>query len=92
MHGSFFAQIAKDSKRANNNLPSPDFNILYKQKEYVRWALVAYLHLAKLIKLNPTAYDNAKTVIDLLEQAIIDIELRKKLLGELEAIFALMPK
>lgn len=92
VHGSFFAQIAKDSKTANNNLPIPDFGLLYKQKEYVRWALVAYLYLAQLVRLQSAMFGDIKTVINLLEQSIIDIELRKKVLEETEKILSLMPK
>lgn len=90
VHGDFFAQIAKESKHAFNNLPIPDFNLLYQQRERVRWALVAYLNLARAVYANPTEYHN-KTLIQLLEQAIIDIPLREKLLIETEKILKLLP-
>lgn len=92
VHGSFFAQIDKDSKHSYNNLPTPDFNLLYKQKEYVRLAYVSYLHLAKLIKQNPGEYKDNKTVITALEQSIIDIELRQKLVTATTALYSVMPK
>ena len=91
VHGSFFAQIAKSGARDFNDLPSPDFNELYKQKEYLRLALVGYLHLAQLIKSKPTDFGNTKNVMRILEQAIIDIALRQKLTAETERIFSLMP-
>jgi hypothetical protein len=50
IHGSFFAKIAKDSRRDNGNLPVPDFVILYEQKEYVRLAFIAYLHLSMILR------------------------------------------
>ncbi len=86
VHGSFFLQIAKESPKANNNIPLPDFNLLYKHKEYVRFALVAYLNLARVLK------SEGMTVMGSLEQAIMDIRLREKLIKETEKIFALVPK
>ncbi|MFA5793352.1 MAG: hypothetical protein WC897_05855 [Candidatus Gracilibacteria bacterium] len=90
VHGSFFEQIAKESPRAYNNLPIPDFNLLYKHKEYVRLALVAYLNLAKIIK--SEGIDNVKSVMDALEKAIIDIKLRETLTSETKKLFTLMPE
>ena len=90
VHGSFFAQIAKGSKTAFNSLPTPDINLLYKQKEYVRWALVAYLHLAQCIKSKPTDFGDAEKVIAVLERAIIDIEFRRKITTEAEKVFSWM--
>lgn len=90
VHGSFFEQIAKESPGAYNNLPTPDFDLLYKHKEYVRLALVAYLNLAKIIK--SESVNNVKSVMDALEKAIIDIELREKLTTETKKLFALMPE
>lgn len=90
VHGSYFLQIAKDSPAAHNNIPMPDFSMLIKHKEYVRFALVGCIYLAKIIKANDIK--GAKSVMDVLEQAIIDVELRNKLNMEVEKIFTLMPK
>lgn len=90
VHGSFFLQIAKDSPSAHNNTPIPDFNLLYKHKEYVRFALVAYLNLARILKLE--SVERVKSVMEILEQAVIDIKLREKLNKDTEKVFALMPK
>src|SRR3989344_4265565 len=90
VHGSFFEQIAKESPKAYNNLPIPDFSLLYKHKEYVRIALVAYLNLAK--KVNSGSIDNVKSVMDALEKSIIDIKLREKLISETKKFFDLMPE
>lgn len=92
VHGSFFAQIDKDSRYNYDNLPVPDFGLLYKQKEYARFALVAYLHLAMLTRQNPTEYKNNKTAMLALEQAIIDIELRGKIVEETQKLFSLLPE
>lgn len=92
VHGSFFAQIAKESKKALHKLPIPDISLLYKQKEYVRWALVGYLHLAQCIKLESNDFGDAGKVIEVLERAIIDIELRRKLTIEAERVFSWMPE
>ncbi len=77
---------------AYNNIPTPDFGLLYKHKEYVRYALVAYLHLALLIKQNPSEYKDHKTVMGALEESIIDTELREKLVAKTKKLFSLMPK
>ncbi len=92
VHGSFFLQIAKDSAKADSNIPIPDFDVLYKHKEYVRLALVAYLYLAQCIKKNPTEYKNNSNVMGTLEESIMDIELRKKVVAEIQSLFSLMPK
>lgn len=92
VHGAFFLQIAKESPAAYNNIPTPDFDLLYKHKEYVRYTLVAYLHLAILIRQKPSEFKNHKTVMGLLEESIIDTELRDKVVKTTQALFALMPK
>lgn len=92
VHGSFFEQIARDSKSSTNNLPIPDFEFLYKQKEYIRLSLVAYLRLSKELKSNPSYFDNARTVIETLEKSIIDIKLRKKIHKIIDLTLDLLPK
>ncbi len=86
VHGSFFQQIAKESPK---EIPIPDFDLLYKHKEYVRFALVAYLNLAKAVKAG--SIKEVKSVIDALERAVIDIKLRQELIDETKKIFSLMP-
>lgn len=90
VHGSYFIQIAKESPNAFNNIPIPDFHLLYKHKEYVRVAVVAYLNLAKIIK--EGGIDGVKSVMDALEQSIINVPLREKLIKETQELFALMPE
>lgn len=92
VHGAFFLQIAKESPGAFNNIPTPDFNLLYKHKEYVRYAFTAYLHLSVLIKQNPANYKNHQTVMSMLEDSLIDIELREKVIQATKDLFSLMPK
>lgn len=92
VHGSFFSQIAKESKKKDGNLPIPDFGILYKQKEYVRFLFVTYLNLANSMKNQSLEYKNHKTVIDLIEDSIIDIKLRRKIIQETKQILSLMQK
>jgi hypothetical protein len=92
VHGSFFARIAKDSRHSYNNLPIADFELLYRQRNYVRLALVAYLYLAQQIIQKPAEYKQNKIVIKVLEKAIIDVELREKLLKEVRELFSLMPE
>lgn len=91
VHGSFFARLAKGSKKNDGQPPLPDFGLLYKQKEYVRMALVACLHLANSIKDNPEKYKNNTSIIDVFESSIIDIELRNIVVDDIKELFSLMP-
>jgi len=92
VHGSFFSQIAKDSRRNLMNMPLPNFNLLYKQKEYVRHALVAYLNLSLLLEINPAEFGNPKNTMELLERSIVDMQLRRKVISYTKELFYLLPK
>lgn len=92
VHGELFNYIAKESKHAFNNIPSPDFDLLAKQREYVRWSLAAYLYLAKLVKEKKGGYGQVGSVIQLLEQSIINLTLREQVLKDAQIIFDLLPR
>lgn len=91
VHGRFFESLPKETKQAQSNLPIPDFVFLYRQKEYVRFAIVAYLYLAKNIESQPIEFGGYKRVIDVLEAMIINVTLRSKVINEVSKIFALVP-
>lgn len=91
VHGSFFSQIARKSKLSPGNLPVPDFDLLYKQKEYVRWALVAYLHLAQRGEQESHSGDEEKP-IHILEKSIIDTAMRESMLARAEEVLSLLPE
>jgi hypothetical protein len=78
VHGSFFGQIHKETKGVDRfaQLPSPPFQFLYSQKEYVRVALVAYLYLHKVFEADRKAFAGCDSVLHILEEAIIDTGLR----------------
>lgn len=93
VHGSLFAKLAKESVKLREGvvgLPLPDFNFYRKHKEYVRFALVAYLFLA--LKIKEREFSEQTRVIDLLEAGIVDIGLRKRIVGFVDEIFSLLPK
>lgn len=90
VHGSFFSEIAKKSKKNDHNLPVPDFSILETQKNLARSCLVAYLHLAKQLKSKPAHFGGASNVMDLLERAMLDLELRKKIKAEVSLVLRLL--
>ncbi len=96
VHGSFFAGVGKEAKKENSvfALPLPDFEFLYKHKEYVRYALIAYLNLALQLKQSKIIGTNIelKRPIDLLEKSIIDINLRIQISRETKEIFSLLPQ
>jgi hypothetical protein len=92
IHGSFFSHISKTSKKSFSSLPIPPFSELSKQKEYVKFALIAYLYLSHKIKKNPDIFNRASSVIELLEKAVIDVKLRKKIASTTKEIFSFLPK
>ena len=90
VHGSFFEQIFKDNSHSNGDLPVPDFALLYRHKEYVRLAFVAYLYLAKIIKSGEIV--NVTNAMDALEQAIMDVGLREQIIAKSQKILTLVPE
>lgn len=92
VHGSFFTQMAKDSKEWDHGLPIPDYLALESQRERVRWALAAYLHLSQLHRKSPERYNHKQRVIEILETSVTDAQLRKRMLDDLAPLFALLPR
>lgn len=90
VHGSFFRKIAKQAKVKDGlaELPLPPFEDLYGQKESVRRTLIAYLYLNKIHR-STEEFDGFDTVMDLLEAAIIDVDLRIKVRHHVDHILAL---
>jgi hypothetical protein len=78
VHGSFFQQFHRNIEIKNGlaQLPQPPFDFLYKLKEYVRVALVAYLYLHNILETDRSAFPGCDSVLQLLERAIIDTGLR----------------
>lgn len=91
VHGSFFAEIAKQTRKTDGDLPIPDYELLYKHKEYARWALAAYLRLALSLKSEPKRYAGCRNVMDALERAIIDVDLRRQIVLEAETVWSVLP-
>jgi hypothetical protein len=90
VHGRFFAEVADDIARDPDDLPSPDFELLHRHRERVRWAIVAYLHLAQVLKSNPKAYPGMKSVIDVLKKASGDSQVRKRVIRDVDEVLALL--
>jgi len=91
VHGSFFAEVGKEAKKKDSvsALPLPDFHFLYKHKEYVRFALLAYFNLALAIK--SRKFKGFQRTIDILEAAIIDLKLRKKVISLTKEVLNFLP-
>jgi len=91
VHGSFFQDLAKEIKKQDSSLgmPLPDFGFLYLHKEYLRASLIAYLNLNQQLKLK--RFSKFNRVIDLLEEAIMDTALRKKIIKVTRNIISLVP-
>jgi len=96
VHGSFFVGVGKEAKKENSvsALPLPDFEFLYKHKEYVRYALIAYLNLALQLKQSKIIGTNSeiKRPLDLLEKSIIDLNLRIQISRQTKELFSLLPQ
>jgi hypothetical protein len=92
VHGSYYKKIIKGMKANENDNampPFPDFDKLYKSKEIIRVILVAYLYLAKIIKEN--AEFGYNTVQNILEESIINMELREKIIKAIKPVINLLP-
>ena len=90
IHGSFFNTIIKQTKKKQANVFLPDFNLLEKNKEYIRFALASYLFLHKLLQ-DDDKY-KSDNVMSLLESAIIDIDLRGEIIKDIRPIIELLPR
>jgi hypothetical protein len=92
VHGAFFMQFRKELeiKDGNARLPTPPFNVLYQQKERIRFALVAYVHLNKVRKMATTDFKGYGSVLDILERAVIDLEMRSAVKVHTERLLDLM--
>jgi hypothetical protein len=93
VHGSFFLDAKKDIQvRADGfaTLPTPPFQSLYKHKECIRQAMIAYLYLNKVHRADNEEFAGCKNVMDILETSIIDLRLRAKVQGRVEHILSLV--
>lgn len=97
VHGSYFKKITKSMKKNKNSdeamPPLPDFDKLHRMKECLRFSFVAYLHLhaKKVVKTEP-AFDSFENVQKLLEEAILNTELRKKIIKIVKPVVDLLPE
>ena len=69
----------------------PDFGVLEEQRNYVRYALSAYLYLAFKLRTQPSTYDGAASVMIALETAIINVDLRRRIVDDAEMVLSLLP-
>jgi hypothetical protein len=90
VHGSFFRSLAKHVTVTDGlaQLPPPPFEMLYRQKEGVREALIAYLYLNE-IRVSTTEFAGFTTVIEVLEEAVINLDVREKVRRHVEYILSL---
>jgi hypothetical protein len=91
VHGAFFLRAKKHTEIENGlaKLPSPPFEFLYRQKEYLRYALIAYLYLSKIHRSDKQEFKSRKNVMEILELSIIDLDLRAKVREHVEHILCL---
>lgn len=92
VHGDFFNRIAEESKHSFNNMPSLDFGLLMRQREYIRWALILCLYISKMIKEGRETYREFSNAMSVLEACIGNDALREKLLNDLQPIIEIIPR
>jgi hypothetical protein len=71
-------------------LPHPPFDFLYRQKEHVRIALVAYLYLNRVFCADRAAFTSCDNVLQILERAVINLGLRSQLEKHVTYILGLL--
>lgn len=87
VHGSFFTEIYKNTKKTFSSLPTPDLSFLNKQRKNVRYIIVSYLYLGLLIKKRKLPH--AK-ILDNIEEAVTDVKLRSFMQKETKKIINLL--
>lgn len=96
VHGSCYKGIIKAMKKNkyDNAMPPPsDFEKLYKTKERIRFIFVAYLYLHKVIvSRSEKLFMTYKNVQEALEEAILNTELRTKIIEVVKPIVELPPE
>ena len=91
IHGSFYKQLKKDIKN-NKSYKNIDFDNLYNKKEKIRFILIAYLYLNKVIEEKVEKdFEEYNNVTELLEDAILNIKLRNKIIKIIKPIINLIP-
>jgi len=95
IHGSYYKKIISGMKRNQNDNampPPPDFEKLRKTKEQLRFIFIAYLHLHKIkVSQSEILFNDYKNVQDMLEKAIVDTELRSKIIETIKPVLELVP-
>lgn len=95
VHGNYYKKIISGmNKNPNDNAmpPLPDFEKLYKTKEQLRFIFIAYLYLHKIkVSQSEISLNNYENVQDMLEKAIVDTELRSKIIETIKPVLELVP-
>jgi hypothetical protein len=93
VHGSFFAEAAKQAKKSEDGFPLPDmaeFDFLESQIEVARFVLVACLILSEATRANK--FDGYTKYMDVLEDSIINVDMRRRVNELVNPVLSLMPK
>ena len=93
IHGAYYKKILRGMRRNqhDNAMTSlPDFEKLYKAKEFLRIIFVAYLHLSK-IKKDDDELNQYPSVQNILEESVMDIKLREKIIDIVTPVVEMLP-
>lgn len=92
VHGSYYKKIIKgmkSNKDDNAMPPFPNFDKLYKSKEVIRIILVSYLYLSHVLRGREEF--NKYSVQGILEESIINTDLREKIIEVIKPVVNLLP-
>ena len=96
IHGSHYKKIIKEMRKNadDKGMPlHPDFEKLYKTKEQIRVIFIAYLYLHKIMNFKSGEFFNSyKNVQQMLEEAILNTQLRAKITDVIKPIIDLLPQ
>ena len=92
VHGSFFVTAEKQVRKQAGfiTVEGPPLKVLYEQKEMIRQALAACLYINKARKTAGQEFYRFGSIINILECSIIDVDLRKLVENQADAILGLM--
>ncbi|MFA5132229.1 MAG: hypothetical protein WC444_02790 [Candidatus Paceibacterota bacterium] len=96
VHGNYYTRIIREMRGNQNDnamLPPPDFEKLYTTKERIRFIFVAYLYLHKtMMSRSEQSFATYTSVQQMLEDAVLDTELRLKIIETIEPVIDLLPE
>lgn len=94
VHGSFFNRMKKSTKTVEGlgDLPKVEWQLLHETFEFARYALIIclYLHINRSL-ISDNQNQGYESVINMIEDSILDIDIREKVLMKANNVIRLRP-